>query len=47
MAYGRFMQQSHGGAWANGDPVMFEASTAEGFEPVLFEVDGEELSNAV
>lgn len=37
----------NGGAWANGDPVMFEASTAEGFEPVLFEVDGEELSNAV
>lgn len=35
----------NGGAWPNGDPVLYEASTAEGYEPELFEIDGKELAN--
>jgi hypothetical protein len=30
------------GVWPNGDPVRFEVSTAEGFEPELVSVDGQE-----
>ena len=38
--------ECNAGAWPNGDPVLFEASTADGAEPVLFSIDGEDLQNA-
>lgn len=34
------------GAWPNGDPVLFEASTAPDTAPVLYSIDGEEVTQA-
>ena len=34
------------GAWPNGDPVLFEASTAPDTAPVLYSIDGEDVSQA-
>lgn len=35
--------QCNGGMWPNGDPILFEASLAKSIDPVLFEIDGQEL----
>ena len=41
----KVMDAAHcnGGMWPNGDPILFEASLAKSIDPVLFEIDGQEL----
>lgn len=35
------------GAWPNGDPVLFEASTTDDSAPVIFSIDGEDVDAMV